>query len=370
MSNLNRSRSAWLGFAAAVMVGWAASPAAGLEFGAGEIVRADGTEIVVPGYSVPSFADWDGDGRKDLVIGEGSGSFPGKVRVYLNEGTAGQPRFSSFSYVQAGGSDLTCSGMGCMGCFPRVVQWDGDAKKDLLIGQADGTIRLFSNVGLDAAPAFAGGTWLEVGPAGAKQRIDVGSRATASFLDWGNDGRDDLVTGGLDGRIHLFVNQGSNASPDFVSESFALANGSNLAVPSGRSSPVVADWTGDGLKDILTGNTAGQLLLYANTGTDAAPSFAGHEYLTADGVAIDLPGSPRSRPSACDWTSDGLPDVLVGSADGKVRLYQSVPEPAGLGLLAVGVAIILRRRPRRGWHAHVCPRGMPTSFRVGMGGDR
>src|SRR5512139_2516219 len=42
-----------------------------LNFGPEEIVKADGNDIAVPGYSVPSFVDWNNDGLQDLVVGEG-----------------------------------------------------------------------------------------------------------------------------------------------------------------------------------------------------------------------------------------------------------------------------------------------------------
>ena len=87
-------------------------------------------------------------------------------------------------------------------------------------------------------------------------------------------------------------------------------------------------------------------MLYLNQGTDAAPAFSSPlgEQLTADGAAVDLPGSPRSRPCVVDWTGDGLLDVLVGSADGMVRLYEQVPEPGAVLLLAVATPLVLRRR--------------------------
>lgn len=78
-----------------------------------EFVRAGGVIIDVPGYSVPSFACWDDDDLEDLIVGEGSGSFPNaRVRVYLNVGTAAEPQFSTYSYVQAEGVDLICPGSG------------------------------------------------------------------------------------------------------------------------------------------------------------------------------------------------------------------------------------------------------------------
>jgi hypothetical protein len=32
----------------------------------------------------------------------------------------------------------------------------------------------------------------------------------------------------------------------------------------------------------------------------------------------------RSRPFVADWTGDGLPDVLIGAGEGKAHLFQNV----------------------------------------------
>ena len=84
-----------------------------LFLGPARIVQAGGSDISVPGYSVPSFVDWDSDGLEDLVVGEGSGVTGfGKVRVYINAGTPGDPLFGGFFYVQSNGSDLSSPGGG------------------------------------------------------------------------------------------------------------------------------------------------------------------------------------------------------------------------------------------------------------------
>ena len=82
-----------------------------LNLGSEELVKDDEGDIVVPGYSVPSFVHWDDDGLKDLVVGEGPTYLNfGKVRVYLNEGTSSYPQFSNYFYAQSNDSDLTVPG--------------------------------------------------------------------------------------------------------------------------------------------------------------------------------------------------------------------------------------------------------------------
>ena len=339
-------RLAWL-CACAVTVFVVAGPApAGLILGPEQSVEAGGAEIVVPGYSVPSLVDWDNDGRKDLIVGEGGGFLTPRVRLYLNEAAEGGPVFSAFTYVQANGGDLTVPGGGCLGLFPRVVDWDGDDRKDMLVGQAYGGIVVFLNSGTDDAPVFTGPDPVQSGAPGVYEDVDVGLRATPEFVDWDGDGRMDLIVGAYDGYVRVYRNiAGESGPPDLAAAVLAQEDGGALSVPDGRSSPLVADLTGDGRKDLLAGNTAGQLLLYANVGTDSSPSFSGYVAVEADGQPIDLPDSPRSRPFLCDWNDDGYPDVLVGAADGRVHLYQAVPEPATLGLLCLcGFALVGRRR--------------------------
>ncbi len=299
-----------------------------LNLGPEELVKANSVDIDVGTYSVPSFVDWDNDNLKDLVIGTGSGY----VRVYLNDGAESAPSFSDYFYAQSNGANLYCPPSGCLGCFPRVVYWDADARKDLLVGQADGTVKIFLNIGTDSAPTFDGGTFLQVGPPGSKINIDVGDRATPSVVDWNNDEKKDLVVGALNGKIHIFINEGTDTGPDFLTKTFAKENGSDLLVLTWRSSPDVFDADFDGKKDLLVGDTNGRLLFYSNVGTDSAPTFSGYSLVESNGVPIDLPSS-RSRPFVCYWTGDGhfgpidaYPDVLIGASGGQVHLYEGIPE--------------------------------------------
>jgi hypothetical protein len=123
-------------------------------------------------------------------------------------------------------------------------------------------------------------------------------------------------------------------------------------VPSARSSPDVQDVDADGRKDLLLGNTDGQLLIYSNTGTEQAPAFTDSVYAEADGVRLDLPAT-RSRPYLCDWTCDERQDVLIGASDGLVHLFQGredltgVPRGGPLAGTATGARLSVYPNPVR-----------------------
>jgi hypothetical protein len=319
------------------------SQAADINFGPQQFVQAGGVDIQVPGYSVPSLADWNNDGRRDLIVGEGGGTALGKVRVYLNVGTDAQPVFRDYFYAQSIGGDLTCTPIGCMGCFPRVVDWDEDGKIDLLVGQADGTVRIFMNYGDANFPTLDAGAKI-ITANGSVNDMDVGDRATPSVVDWNSDGMLDIVSGGLDGIIHIFLNCGCGGSvpPRFLTSPPAgqiLAEGTHdLIVPGLRSCPAIVDLDGDGKKDIVTGNTDGQVLFYKNVGLDSLPMFSGYSLMTSAGTPIDLPDALRTRPFVCRWGGDGKLgphdghwDMLVGYGDGKVRLFRNTTTVAKAG---------------------------------------
>jgi hypothetical protein len=97
---MSRFRLLIAGAAAASALLAAGPVPAYLQFGPEEIVQSGGDDILVEGYSVPSFVDFDSDGLKDLVVGEGGSLITGRVRIYANVGTAEAPLFDGFTYAQ------------------------------------------------------------------------------------------------------------------------------------------------------------------------------------------------------------------------------------------------------------------------------
>ena len=65
-------------------------------------VTAEGGPIDVEvGHAAPCFADIDGDGLRDLLVGQFGG---GKLRIYPNVGKAGRPSFKGHVWMKAGGA--------------------------------------------------------------------------------------------------------------------------------------------------------------------------------------------------------------------------------------------------------------------------
>jgi hypothetical protein len=69
-----------------------------------EFVEANGMPITLSiGHADPCVVDWDGDGVKDLLVGQYSS---GKIRFYKNSGTNSNPVLTTYTFLQADGNDI------------------------------------------------------------------------------------------------------------------------------------------------------------------------------------------------------------------------------------------------------------------------
>jgi hypothetical protein len=152
------------------------------------------------GYSKPDVVDWNNDGKKDLIVGDGSGA----VSLLLNTGTDDTPTFATEEPLLMGPDPLTdYLSVGAFGAMasPVAVDWNADGKKDLLVGAADGRIYYFENVGTDVDPAFSGpGVPLSAGG----DTLSVGSYARPEVTDWDKNGIMDLICGNSSGYVYYF----------------------------------------------------------------------------------------------------------------------------------------------------------------------
>jgi hypothetical protein len=198
--------------------------------------------------------DWNNDGLHDLLVGDADGN----VHIFLNTSDNTNPLLDNGSLIQAGGGDINVG----MRATPIVDDWNEDGKKDLLIGNFDGNISVYLNDGTDALPVFNSSYFLEVGGA----VFDIGTRAAPRVFDWNGDRLKDILVGEVSGYVYYLENVGTNSAPIFdTAEKLLLADGEPLRYlgsDAPRSRLHVADWNNDGVNDILLGGNDGRVLLY------------------------------------------------------------------------------------------------------------
>lgn len=164
-------------------------------------IQANGFDIDVSYNSNPDVVDWNEDGKKDVIVGEHDPVAPnsGTIRLYLNSGTNAAPVFNDYTMLEAGGNQIYR-----YRADPRVFDLDQDGAKDLLVGEYDGRVYFYRNVGINAAPVFNASydTLRTVG----------GSAVTSGFssrfhcTDWTGDGDFDIVISGDQGYVVLYEN--------------------------------------------------------------------------------------------------------------------------------------------------------------------
>ena len=200
---------------------------------------------------------------------------------------------------------------------------------DLIAGDTKGQVWLFLNEGTDKAPVLAEGVRVEAGgkPIVGKEKkykqvdgryvvdkVIPGSHELAEIYsklhmaDWTGDGLKDLLIG-YDNKIVVYRNSGAPGKPKFEDPVKIEAPGGTF--PS-RPAPYVVDWDGDSKMDLLVGTEGSEVFFYRNEGTNAAPVLARGKDLGLKGDGYD--DSYRCRIDVVDWNGDGIRDLLVGTA--------------------------------------------------------
>jgi hypothetical protein len=206
------------------------------------------------------------------------------------------------------------------------VDLDGDGIPDLLSGSWPGNLYFFKGLGKGK---FAPKQTLKDK---SDKPIKIESASTVFAVDWNGDGKLDLLIGDVMGRVHLLLNEGTPTHPAFGKAQELTVDGTPIRVPAGDSHPIAVDWDGDKLLDLLVGCGDGSVQFYKNIGTRMQPKLAKPRALVPaskegfDPNATSIHPGMRAKICVVDWKGDGRLDLLVGdycSYQAKVDIPES-----------------------------------------------
>jgi hypothetical protein len=292
---------------------------------------------------VPIAMDWDRDGDVDLIVGDEDG----RVAIVENVGLQhGAPQFLQPDYLQQKADTLKCGAL----ATPFPFDWDSDGDLDILCGNTAGTIEFFENVSprdekilvwnapqrleVDGKPfrVMAGPNGSIQGPAEAKWGY-----TTLSVADWDHDGLADIVYNSILGRVEWLKNIGQKGAPklaapqsidvEWEGKQPPLAWGwvrpqGKALLTQWRTTPIVFDFNGDGLRDLAMLDQQGYLAYFERTksGGVLALKAPKRNFVDVDGRPLQLNGglagkSGRRKLCAADWDGDGKFDLLLNSSN-------------------------------------------------------
>jgi hypothetical protein len=294
------------------------------------------------------YADYDGDGAIDLIVGVGdwtdygwdnayndrgewtNGPLHGYVYLLRNTGTSDAPQYAEPVKITAAGVPVDVFGMPS----PNLADFDSDGDLDLVCGEFLDGFTYFENVGSRTEPKYAAGRRLVY--EGQPLAMDL-QMITPTAVDWDADGHVDLVVGDEDGRVALVRHTGrvDDGLPEFEPPVYFQQEADGVKFGA-LVTPFACDWDDDGDEDLICGNTAGYVGLIENLG-GSPPKWAAPVRLQAAGETIRIQAGPSgsiqgpaeakwgyTTLSVADWDHDGRQDILVNSIWGRVVWYRNV----------------------------------------------
>ncbi len=337
------------------------------------VEKADGTTeaLQTQGNPSPLFWDFDGDGDLDVICCSSIDdiiyfeNIGGSARSNLT--TEGVFLCAPGVAVKKADGDKTqdLEALEVELCLPRtnLFDWDGDGDQDLIVGEEDGRVSLMENTGMldvNGTPIFEFSKFFKAKPDSLKN----GVMSTPFSVDWDGDGDEDIISGNTAGFI-AYIENVTPAGGDLTNPSWAEPvrlkdtegnvlrimagyNGSPQGPPEekwGYTVVTVADWDGDGVRDIMSNDIWGKVRWYKgiegeNFTVDGpravevewenGAKYPDYSWWKPEGN--ELCTHWRTTALMIDLNEDGLMDLVMSDHDGFMAFYERYEEDGELKL--------------------------------------
>ena len=270
--------------------------------------------------SYPVLFDVNGDEVLDLLVSiEGkyngaSGNQISKIAYFENTGTNDSP---VYNLITDDYMNLSTLGLGVsLNFYPTFGDIDGDGDEDMILGEYNGYMYLFTNI------AGAGNTANFILADTLRENDNTpivdGIYPIPVLIDLDRDNDLDLVLGKRDGTLNYYTNIGDSANLELklFYTNFGGVNVTQTGYVEGRAIPTFVDI--DTVFHLLVGSKEGYIYYYDNINNNLSGNF---DLVSAslDNINIGF----QSAPFVSNQRSDNTVLMYLGNKRGGLGLYKS-----------------------------------------------
>ena len=270
----------------------------------------------------PVIFDWDGDGLKDLFIGNygyywysyyESGFlktvYYSSVAYYKNIGSLEEPQFQLWDKNFANLDELRTIGL-----IPAFDDVDGDGDTDILVGKEDGRLIFVKNMGnnnfIIENENF--------------NNIDIGDFSAPQLFDLDNDGDKDLVIGSKGGTIVYYSNESSSSTPiyEFITDSLGKVNVTDYTISyDGYSVP--SFFRNNGSTGLIVGSEKGKVFYFTNIDGNLSGEFTESDnlHIVLDTNSFNTDRGMRTAAVITDLIDNDKLEMIVGNYSGGLEFF-------------------------------------------------
>ncbi len=283
--------------------------------------------------------DENGDGLDDLLLGDVDYSSPA---LLINGGDSEETFMVNYTFTFPD-YDVPIDLLS----FPvmNYLDLNNDNRRDLIVSTFDPSlvksknlesIWFYKNTGQDGQPILQ----LQQKNLFQEDMLDFGAGAVPVFFDHNSDGLMDLIVGNFGyfdssyygpgsflncnyrSQLALLENVGTIESPVFklIDRNYIhLPSYFSAEEPLFAACPAFGDMDGDNDKDMLIGNSEGNLHAFENIAGPGNPA----DFILSEYNFQGIDAGYYSAPQLFDLDEDGLQDLVIGKRNGTLSLYKN-----------------------------------------------